>query len=79
MQFILSEEEYRKLIHKDRIKQPIEEFKQLINQLVKAKTGEQGGYGQTLPPGYGQTLYLHDFELSKLRDIVQTLCIKLDL
>jgi len=64
MQFILSEDEYKKLIHKDRIKQPIEEFIKGIQNMI---------------PKEERTLAYMSPQIQIFRELVQTLSIKLDL
>jgi hypothetical protein len=66
MQFILSEEEYKKLIHKDRIKQPVDEF-------VAAVTKQLKHYGEYGTPGIESPL------VTAIKTSLQTLSIKLDL
>jgi len=68
MQFILSEEEYKKLIHKDRIKQPIDEFTEALRKVIK-------GFGpDTLDRSHAMRCFMDEFASA-----YQTLKIKLDL
>jgi hypothetical protein len=68
MQFILSEEEYRKLIHKDRIKQPIDEFTEAVGKSMRH-------FGAGV---FGASPAMRHFE-DEFRASFQTLKIKLDL
>lgn len=64
MQFILSEEEYKKLIHKDRLKQPIDEFIKSLEKTVRAAA-----------PYSNEGVV----DLQMFKDAIKTLSIKLDL
>jgi len=63
MQYILSEEEYSKLIHKDRIRFPIDEFKKSL------QTAYEGSLNK----------YADQFLVNKIKEALTTLNIKLDL
>ncbi len=65
MQFILNEEEYKKLIHKDRIKGPVDEFIKTLNKI----------FG----PDACNNLLIKEEIIAPLKQSIRTLSIKLDL
>jgi hypothetical protein len=70
MQFILSEEEYKKLIHKDRISGPVQEFCGTLEAIVKRHKGHD----------HNNPYSRLDSEVLKaVVDSLNTLKIKLDL
>lgn len=77
MQYILSEEEYKKLMHKERITMPLKEFKDSFNKLIQEGI-RVGAISRSEFETYGRNNYFVEF-CQQVNDIVRTLEIKLDL